>query len=71
MHDNYCTNNEKTKGRLLYCLNGRIMKNILVQFYLLAHIFCPHVFVVTNSYCRFFQKKDKKTKINFFLHKRI
>ena len=30
---------------------------------------CPHIFVVTNSYCCFFQKKDKKTKINFFYAK--
>ena len=41
------------------------MKNILDQFYLLSHMFCPHVFVVTNIIAAFL-KKDKKTKMNFF-----
>ena len=54
------TNTEETKRSLLYCLNGRSMKIILDQFQLLAHMFCPHVFVVTNSYCCFFKKKRTK-----------
>ena len=29
-------------------------------------MFCPHVFVVTNSYCCFLKKKDKKNKNEFF-----
>ena len=65
------TNNKKLKGSLLHCLNGRIMKNILdlinLQFYLLVHMFCPHVFVATNSYCCFFLKRIKKRKCLFYI----
>ena len=54
------TNNEEAQGSILYCLNGQSMEIILDQFQLLLHMFCPHVFVVTNSYCCFFYNENEK-----------
>ena len=38
------------------------MEIILDQFHLLGHMFCPHIFVVTNSYCCLFKKRLKKNE---------
>ena len=43
-------NNEEAKGSLLYCLNGRIIKNILNQFHLVSY----------NLYARLETKKVEK-----------
>ena len=64
--------NSKNLGEACFIvLNDRIIKNIFYQFHLLAHMFCPHVFVVTNSHCYFFKKRIQKNENKFFLHPRI